>query len=192
MRPIHLTVGALFICLMVIGANISVWFPILAIPIGGGSIPLSLQSFFAILAGFFLGRRLGFITILVYIFIGIIGIPVFAGLKAGPMILLLPTGGFILSFLAVAYIVGFLNERSKKGKLLTYTYISLLGLMVNYILGVSFMYFSMRFVLNVEITYFLAITSMIPFFIKDFSLSILAAIFMKRVYNFIPESLALN
>ncbi len=44
-RPIDLTFGAVFVCLMAIGANIAVWFPMLAIPIGGASVPLSLQTF---------------------------------------------------------------------------------------------------------------------------------------------------
>lgn len=192
MKAIHLTVGALFICLMAIGANISVWFPMLAIPIAGSSVPLSLQTFFAILAGFFLGRRLGMITMLIYTFIGIIGIPVFAGLKAGPMILFLPTGGFILSFIVVAYLVGLLKEKIKKASLFTFTYISLLGLIVNYIIGITCMYFSMKIILSLDITYMLAASSMIPFFIKDLSLAILAALFMKRMYNFIPKTLALN
>lgn len=192
MRPIHLTFGALFICLMAIGANITAWFPMLAVPIGGTSVPLSLQTFFAILAGFLLGRRLGLISMLVYMLLGIIGLPVFAGLKAGPMILLLPTGGFIISFIVVSYVVGFLYEKSSNRRTLTYTYISLVGLMINYAIGVTFMYFSMKFMLNVEITYFMAISSMVPFFIKDFSLAVLAAFFVKRVDVLLPKNIALR
>jgi|SRR5690625_2317220 len=192
MRPIHLTFGALFICLMAIGANITAWFPMLAVPIGGISVPLSLQTFFAILAGFLLGRRLGLISMLVYMLLGIIGLPVFAGLKAGPMILLLPTGGFIISFLVVSYVVGFLYEKSSKRSTLTYTYISLVGLVINYAIGVTFMYISMKFMLNIEITYLMAISSMVPFFIKDFSLAVLAAVFVKRVDVLLPKNIALR
>jgi len=180
MKTIHLTYGALFICLMAIGANITVWFPMLAIPIGATSVPLSLQTFFAILAGFLLGRRLGLLTMLVYIFVGIVGIPVFAGLKAGPMMLFLPTGGFIISFALVTYVVGLLNEKNQKDTLLRYTYISFIGLIINYGFGITYMYLSMKLVLHVDITYIAAFISMVPFFIKDFSLAILAAYFVKR------------
>src|SRR5690625_6359869 len=76
MRPIHLTLGALFICLMAIGGNITVWFPFLAIPIGGTSVPLSLQTFFAILAGFILGKRISTLSMFIYTFLGFIGIPI--------------------------------------------------------------------------------------------------------------------
>ena len=54
LRPIDLTFGAMFVCLMAIGANITVWFPFLAIPIGGATVHVSLQTFFAILAGMML------------------------------------------------------------------------------------------------------------------------------------------
>lgn len=187
-RPIHLTFGALFICLMAIGANITAWFPFLAVPIGGTSVPLSLQTFFAILAGFILGRRLGTISMIVYTLIGIVGVPVFAGLKSGPMTILLPTGGFILSFIIIAYVVGRLNEKNHENKTRTYIYIALIGLFINYAFGVTYMYFSMKLVLEVDITYHLAWTSMIPFIIKDFSLTIVAALFMKKVDQVLPQT----
>src|SRR5690625_6087409 len=107
MRPIHLTLGALFICLMAIGGNIIVWFPFLAIPIGGTSVPLSLQTFFAILAGFILGKRISTLSMFIFTFLGFIGIPIFAGLKCGPMILILSSVRFIIYYIFLAFFVGY-------------------------------------------------------------------------------------
>src|SRR5690625_7387599 len=101
MRPIHLTLGALFICLMAIGGNITVWFPFLAIPIGGTSVPLSLQTFFAILAGFILGKRISTLSMFIYTFLGFICIPIFSGLKGGSLILFFITVDFIIFFIFV-------------------------------------------------------------------------------------------
>src|SRR5690625_6929363 len=98
----------MFVCLMAIGANIAVWFPMLAVPIGGASVPLSLQTFFAILAGLMLGRKLGSISMITYTLVGIAGVPVFAGLQGGPMAIISPTGGFILSCIFFVYFVGFI------------------------------------------------------------------------------------
>src|SRR5690625_2501140 len=112
MRTIDLTFGAIFVCLMAIGANITVWFPMLAIPIGGATVPLSLQTFFATLAGLILGRKLGTISMITYILVGVAGVPVFAGLSAGPMALISPTGGFIISFVFIAFFVGFIADSS--------------------------------------------------------------------------------
>ncbi|HLS35204.1 MAG TPA: biotin transporter BioY [Bacillota bacterium] len=180
MRPIHLTLGALFICLMAIGGNITVWFPFLAIPIGGTSVPLSLQTFFAILAGFILGKRISTLSMFIYTFLGFIGIPIFAGLKGGPMTLLLPTGGFIISFIIVAFVVGYLKEKVMSHKGHTYMYIAFIGLIINYIFGVSYMYFSIKFIIDIQITYFAAWISMLPFLIKDVFLTILAVIFVRK------------
>lgn len=180
-RPFHLTLGALFICLMAIGANITVWFPFLSLTIGGTTVPISLQTFFAIICGFLLDRKLSILTMLSYLFIGLIGIPVFAGLKAGPMVLLLPTGGFLLSFVIVAYVISHLRGNFPTMNLLTYFYIALIGLLINYSIGITFMYFSMKFIVQTSISYSIVITSMVPFFIKDLLLTSAAAIFLKRI-----------
>ncbi|WP_284141453.1 MULTISPECIES: biotin transporter BioY [unclassified Virgibacillus] len=177
-RPIDLTYGAVFVCLMAIGANITVWFPMLSIPIGGASVPLSLQTFFAILAGLMLGKRLGGFSIIAYVLVGIAGVPVFASMSAGPMALISPTGGFIISFIFVAFFVGWIAEYTKKPSVPVYTVAALIGLIVNYIIGVSYMYLAMNTWLGLEISYLTTWTSMIPFMIKDGALACLAAIFM--------------
>lgn len=179
-RPLEMTFGAVFVCLMAIGANITVWLPILAIPIGGVSVPLSLQTFFAILAGLMLGKKLGSLTMVVYTMVGIAGVPVFAGLTAGPMALMYPTGGFILSFILVAYVTGLIAEKGKKGRL-TYSIGASLGLLCNYSFGVTYMYIAMNTWLNLDISYLVAWSSMIPFLIKDCFLAGLAAVFMVQL-----------
>lgn len=186
LKPIEITVGALFVCLMAIGANITVWFPFLAIPIGGATVPLSLQTFFAILAGLMLGKRLGSFAMITYILVGIVGVPVFAGMKAGPMQLVTPTGGFIISFIFIALLSGWMVERQNKPTIPTYVLASFLGLSANYIIGVSLMYLSMNTWLELEISYVTAWAGMIPFLIKDVALSCLAGIFAVRVANRIP------
>lgn len=177
-RPIEMTYGAIFVCLMAIGANITVWFPMLAVPIGGVSVPLSLQTFFAILSGLMLGRKLGSLTMVTYTLVGLAGLPVFAGLSAGPMAFVSPTGGFILSFIFVAYAVGFISDMNKTGSLLHYSFAAIVGIAINYIIGVFYMYMAMNTWLNLNISYLLAWSSMIPFLIKDGALAILAAAFM--------------
>jgi len=178
LRPIDLTFGAMFVCLMAIGANIAVWFPMLAVPIGGASVPLSLQTFFAILAGLMLGRKLGSISMITYTLVGIAGVPVFAGLQGGPMAIISPTGGFIISFIFVAYFVGLIVDLHKKQSFPYYLIASIVGLICNYGIGVTYMYLAMNTWLNLEITYLLAWAGMIPFLIKDGALACLAAVFM--------------
>ena len=189
LRAIDLTYGAVFVCLMAIGANITVWFPFLAVPIGGASVPLSLQTFFAILAGLMLGKKLGTISIITYILVGFAGVPVFAGLTGGPMAFATPTGGFIISFLFIAFITGWIGEKNKKGHVYVYFGASAIGVMFNYGIGVTYMYLAMNLWLELPITYGLAWASMTPFLIKDAALAGLAAMFMAGAAKRISSSL---
>lgn len=186
LRPIDLTYSAVFVCLMAIGANITVWFPFLAIPIGGASVPLSLQTFFAILAGLMLGKKRGTIAMITYIFVGVAGVPVFAKMTAGPMALVNPTGGFIISFIFIAFFVGCISEMSKKQSLPIYVLASMIGLFVNYGVGVTYMYLAMNTWLGLHITYNLAWAGMIPFLFKDAALACLSAVFMVQITKRVP------
>src|SRR5690625_7956501 len=105
---LDLCYSAIFICLVAIGVDVSVWFPFLVIPLGGASVPLSLQTYFSILAGFLLGKRLGSLAMVGYIGFGIMGVPVFAQMQGGPFVLFSFTGGFLMSFIFVCFITGFL------------------------------------------------------------------------------------
>ncbi|WP_088053121.1 biotin transporter BioY [Virgibacillus dakarensis] len=186
LRPIDLTFGAVFVCLMAIGANIAVWFPILTVPIGGASVPLSLQTFFAILAGLMLGKKLGTISIITYILVGIAGVPVFAEMSGGPFVLVSPTGGFIISFIFIAFFVGLIAEQSKKPSIPLYTFAALIGLLLNYGIGVTYMYAAMNTWLELNISYSVAWTSMVPFLIKDAALAFLSGVFMVNLAKRIP------
>ena len=188
MKPIDLTFGAVFVCLMAIGANITVWFPMLAIPIGGASVPVSLQTFFATLAGFILGRKLGSLAMITYILVGVAGVPIFAGMSAGPMALISPTGGFIISFVFVAYFVGLIIEKSDQLTFPRYTIAAFVGLFFNYVIGVTYMYLAMNTWLELSISYKVAWAGMIPFLIKDGALSFLAAMFIVNFAKRVPAS----
>lgn len=188
LKPIDLTFGAVFVCLMAVGANITVWFPMLAVPIGGTSVPVSLQTFFAIIAGFMLGKRLGVFAIITYILIGTAGLPIFAGLQGGPFVLISPTGGFLISFVFVAYFCGWIIEMLNKQTIAAYTVTAIFGVAINYFIGVSYMYLALNTWLELEISYIVSWTGMIPFLIKDTALSFLAAFFMVHLAKRVPAS----
>ena len=81
----------------------------LAIPIG--PVPISFTNLAIFIALYALGMRKGTISLLIYIFIGFIGIPVFSGFTGGPGKLLGPTGGYIIGFIFMAIISGFFIDR---------------------------------------------------------------------------------
>ncbi|MGD6968226.1 biotin transporter BioY [Rossellomorea vietnamensis] len=131
LKAIDITMAAMFAALMAIGANLTSMLVI-------GGVPITLQTFFCVLAGLILGSRLGAISMTVYALIGLVGAPVFAGFIGGPGVLLKPTFGFILSYILVAYIVGKMVG-AKSGKKMFIT-AALVGMTVNYVLGTNWMY----------------------------------------------------
>ena len=109
LKTIDLTLASMFVALMAVGANITSIIPFMVV----GGVPITLQTFFGILAGLILGSRLGTITTTVYAFVGLVGVPVFAQFSGGVGALIKPTFGFILSFILAAYVTGKIVEKYK-------------------------------------------------------------------------------
>ncbi|HHY71764.1 MAG TPA: biotin transporter BioY [Bacillus bacterium] len=182
-RTIDLTMAAVFVALMAIGANSTAFLII-------GGVPITLQGFFGILAGTILGARVGALSILVYALVGLAGAPVFAQFTGGPAILMRPTFGFILSFILVAYIVGLIIEKSKKPTVKTFIFASLIGMAINYIIGTNWMYFAYKLWAEAPegFTYKLAWSWMLIPMPKDIILSILAGAISPRIYRAVQKS----
>jgi len=78
-----------------------------AIPIPGTPVPITLQPMVVVLAGMMLGARLGAASMLLYIIIGSLGVPVWAPMGApGIARLMGPTGGYIIAYPVVAFVAG--------------------------------------------------------------------------------------
>jgi len=76
------------------------------IPLPFTPVPLTLQTFFVLLSGALLGRRLGAFTQLSYLLLGLTGQSVFTGLGSGAFYLLGPTGGYIIGFILASFLAG--------------------------------------------------------------------------------------
>ena len=81
------------------------------IPIG--PVPIVLSTLFVLLSGLLLGSRWGLASIALYLLVGAIGMPVFAGGKGGFAHFFGPTGGYLLGFALSAWVTGFISERSR-------------------------------------------------------------------------------
>ncbi len=83
----------------------------IVIPLPFSPVPITAQTFAVLLVGALGGRRLGSLSVAAYLAQGAAGLPIFAGGTSGLGRLLGPTGGYLLGFLAAAYLVGYLAER---------------------------------------------------------------------------------
>ena len=101
-----LVFASLFTALIVIGGYLS-----FAIPLN--PIPIVLSDFFVMLAGLFLGASWGAASVGLFLFLGLIGLPVFSGGRAGLAALFGPTGGFLLGFLLGVSLIGWISGKGK-------------------------------------------------------------------------------
>ncbi len=99
-------------------------------------VPITLQSLFTGLAGVLLGGYTGALSQIVYVLLGVIGLPVFAGGKAGFGTLLGPTGGYLIGFIVAAYLIGKMVEARKEPSIAWVTISLVIGNLVIYALGV--------------------------------------------------------
>lgn len=107
------------------------------IPLGFTPVPITLQTLMVLLAGALLGANLGALSQFLYVLVGTLGLPVFAGGGSGFGALFGPSGGYLFGFIAAAYVVGKLVERAKKPSYLQLVIAMLIGSLVVYLFGVT-------------------------------------------------------
>ena len=113
-----------------------------SIPLPFTPVPLTLQPMVVLLGGAALGSRLGMAAQVVYLAAGIAGLPVFAPspvLPPGPLRLLGPTGGYLMSYPFAAFLTGFLAERGFDRRYLTSVLAMGAGLTLVFAFGVSWL-----------------------------------------------------
>jgi biotin transport system substrate-specific component len=109
-NSLRLTVYAsLFTALIIVGGYLSLPFPL-------SPVPIVLADFFVIMAGLILGAAWGGASVGIFVLLGLVGLPVFAGGKAGLAVLFGPTGGFVIGYLAGAVLAGWVGGRGKPSR----------------------------------------------------------------------------
>ncbi|RVU54982.1 biotin transporter BioY [Anaerosphaera multitolerans] len=150
----------------------------ISIPMPYG-VPMTLQTFIIPLAGIILGARKATLATIIYILLGSIGIPVFAGFSSGLGILLGPTGGFIISFPLMAWLAGLGAEKEKH----LYLLLGLItGAIANYLVGM--LMFSLVTSNSLQTAFIACVLPFIPTaIIKIFLVDILGRKIKKVVYK---------
>ncbi|MDO4615144.1 MAG: biotin transporter BioY [Lachnospiraceae bacterium] len=132
----------MFAALMTVGAFLKI-----VIPLGIYTVTFSLQFFFALLSGFLLGKRKGFLAVLVYLLVGLAGVPVFAH-GGGIMYLMKPTFGFLIGFAGAAFFAGALCPKRGNISFPRLLFAAFIGEMVYYACGLVYYYLMFNFVLS--------------------------------------------
>ena len=105
----------------------------ISIPLPFTYVPFTMQIFAVAVTGLILDVKLGSISILIYLLLGGIGIPVFAKFSGGIGVLLGPTGGYLLGLPLMIYIICFVKDKSSSTLMIFLSLI--IGLISLYIIG---------------------------------------------------------
>ena len=112
----------------------------LSIPIG--PVPISFTNLAIYLSLYLLGWKKGTISYLIYLLLGLVGLPVFSGFTGGPAKLAGPTGGYIIGFIAMAIIAGLVIDHFHQ------PWLQLIGMIVGtiicYVLGTAWFCFEAK------------------------------------------------
>jgi biotin transport system substrate-specific component len=102
------------------------------IPLPWTPVPITLQTFAVLMAGIFLGRYWGGISMLIYLAVGLLGVPWLAGMSGGIEALLSASGGYLIGFILAALFLGYFVDRYVQSR----KFLPMLGLMLfaNFIL----------------------------------------------------------
>ena len=136
LTTLDLTQIGMFAALTAIGAFIT-------IPVG--PVPITLQSLFVLLSGIILGSRKAMLSQVAYIMLGLIGLPIFSGFSGGFQHILKPSFGFLIGFVAAAYVAGKFTEKEKTFRSFILAVFS--ATVVMYIIGLPYMYYILNIML---------------------------------------------
>ena len=145
----------------------------IAIPLPSG-VPINLAVLGVLLSAGCLGFKYGTLTQLVYVLLGCVGLPVFAGFNGGLHVIAGPTGGYIVGYILCAGIVGFIASRTKSFRALVGAMI--LGVLACYAFG------TLWYVHLMDITFAVGLAQCVIPFLPFYAIKIaLAALLVQRL-----------
>ncbi|MDU6263082.1 MAG: biotin transporter BioY [Anaerocolumna aminovalerica] len=162
---LNLVMTGMFSALLIVLSQLSIPSPT--------GVPITLQTFAVAITGVILGWKFGLVSTLIYILLGIAGLPVFANFKAGLQAIVGPTGGFIYGFILMVILCGI---GAKRKNILVGILIGIIGLFGCHLLGIN----HYAFLSNISFWKSALLVS-IPYFIKDVISIVLAFVIGRQV-----------
>lgn len=163
----------LFAALTAVGAFIRIPMPLFDY--------ITLQTLVVLLAGLLLGAKQGALSLLVYLLVGLSGIPIFAA-GGGIGYVLRPSFGFLLGFIAAAWVVGRLTEKRSNLPWTSLFLAGLAGLATLYAIGLVYKYAILNFYMGSVTPAWVVFTAVLPLDVpKDIFVALAAAILAARL-----------
>jgi biotin transport system substrate-specific component len=164
-------------------------------------LDITLQTFFACMAGLFLGKKWGTLSQAIYMLLGLIGIPIFSR-GGGITYVFVPSFGFILGFILCAFICGILRDRLFKDfyldkiKITDYLKVFLIclaGIFGVYLIGAPYMLMILSFYLNQTQAVVTTAALSLPLYVLGDLVSLIVLVLATPVlYKRVPRLLDIN
>ena len=171
-RTYKMILVALFAALIAVGAFIRIPVPL---------VPFTMQTFFIVLAGMMLGKKLGAASALVYLAVGLVGFPVFTQ-GGGIGYVLKPSFGYLIGFIVGAFITGAIARKVPQPSFWRLMVAALAGLLAVYVIGTTYFYFLSNYYLGKQVSVWTAVLYCFLVFVPgDLVKSVIAALIAKRM-----------
>lgn len=156
-----------------------------AIPVGAAGVPIVFQNAAVVLAGLVLGGRRGGLAALLFVGIGLIGIPVLAGGRTTLAALAGPTVGYVVGYIISATVAGTIAYRAPRsnrvGRAIVFTAAALVALLLQYFCG------ALGLMWRVELSLTEATLAQIPFILPDLAKFALMVVIALGVHTALPD-----
>ena len=150
-----------------------------------GPISFTMQVFFTCMAGLLLGPYWGSLSQLIYVLLGLVGLPIFTQ-GGGLMYVVKPSFGFLIGLIPMAFIVGLLTRRvsmqlSRPKQFLRLLLAQTVGLVVLYVIGLPYMYIFLKGAWTIQKTIVSGCLIFLPFDLLKMVLASLLAVRIRPV-----------
>lgn len=142
-----------------------------------GPVPISFTNLAIYIALYVLGMKRGTISYLIYLLIGLVGVPVFSGFTGGPQKLFGPTGGYLIGFIPMAVIAGIVIDKCMK-KWCFCLLAMIAGTWVCYLFGTAWLAFQANMTFKAALA-----AGVIPFIIEDLIKMVLALLIGPQIHK---------
>lgn len=147
------------------------------------TVPITLQTMGVVLIASLFGAKRGTIATVIYIVLGAIGVPVFAGFSGGLGSLTGPTGGYIIGFIFTAVIVGVTADKTNKLWALIVSMV--IGILVCYVFGTAWFAYVYAKTSDAQPLMTILGWCVFPFLLPDAVKIVIAAILTNRLKKFV-------
>ena len=154
----------------------------LALPIPISPVPISLTHFAIYGAVYALGKKKGTLSVLLYLLIGAIGVPVFSGFAGGVGKLAGPTGGYLLGFAILAFVLGsFVDKKPDDWKFQG------VGMLLGN--GIVYLFGTLWLMISTGMTFTAALmVGVVPYLVFDIIKAVIALIIGPKLRHRLGES----